>query len=73
MIKLNQLQNMPLQELNSIRAATGLPALDEKSLLDMKQRIGLYGEKQESPTDRLNRFKTQSQRQSDLDEINSIR
>ena len=44
MIKLNELKNAPLQQLNGIRSVYNLPALDEETLLDKSQRVGLYDE-----------------------------
>jgi surface antigen len=42
MIKLNNLKNAPLQQYNNIRTTYWLPALDEDSLLNFKNRVNLY-------------------------------
>lgn len=42
MIKLLELETDPLLQLNSIRGTIGLPLLTKDTLLDKKQRVGLY-------------------------------
>ena len=43
LVKLNQLQDTPLRELNNLRAQHGLPMLGLSELLNSKARVNLYG------------------------------
>jgi len=51
MIKLNQLAENPLVELNNLRETIGLPQLDENSLTDNNLRLDLYRGEQTQETE----------------------
>ena len=49
MIKLNKLRTSPLLELNALRSIYDLPTLNERSLLDLNERVRLYGSTELKP------------------------